>query len=109
MSGETQLLLWIAGVHLIGLVCIAVLMIPALREPPDEPWNTDGDDGWGNEPRRPQAPPRSPYGGLPLPDAVPSRVRLRGHERLRDLIPARDRRPVREPERRPARRPQPVR
>src|SRR5438270_1445881 len=105
MTGETQLLLWIAGVHLIGLVCIAVLMIPALREPPDEPWNADGEDGWGNEPRRPQAPPRRPFGGLPLPDAAPARVRLRGHERLSDLRPPRQRRPTREPDRHPVRRP----
>lgn len=108
MSGETQLLLWIAGVHLIGLVCIAVLMIPALREPPDPPWNAEGgDDGWGNEPRRPQAPPRSPLGGLPLPDAQPARVRLRGHERLADTVPARERRPSREPQREPSRTPLP--
>lgn len=107
MAGETQLLLWIAGVHVIGLVCIAALMLPALREPPEPPWNADSDDGWGNEPRKPQVPPRRPPGGLPLPDAQPARVRLRGHERLADALPPRERRPAREPEPVPAREPLP--
>jgi hypothetical protein len=102
MTGATQLLLWIAGVHIIGLLCILALMLPALREPPEERWGPDpGEDGWGNEPRQPQVPPRRPPGGLPLPDAVPARVRLRGHERQADALPTRERRPSREPERTP--------
>ena len=105
MSGSTELLLWITGIHVLGLVCVAILMVPALREPPEEPWGAEGgDDGWGNEPRRPQLPPRSPLGGLPLPDAQPARVRLRGHERLGDTLAPRERRPAREPE--PVREPQ---
>jgi hypothetical protein len=100
MSGEAQLLLWIAGVHLLGLVCVCVLMIPALREPPDPPpGSQDGgsDDGWGNHPRRPLLPHDVPGGGLPLPDSQPARVRLRDHRRLHERIPGRERRPTREP------------
>ncbi len=99
MSGETQLLLVIAGVHILGLACVAILMLPALRDGPDAPpRGEDGsDEGWGNHPRRPRSPRNVPGGGLPLPDARPARVRLRGHERLGDLVPGRSRRPAREP------------
>src|SRR5947209_20573055 len=99
MSGETQLLLVIAGVHVLGLACVAILMLPALRDGPDIPPSGEGgsDDGWGNYPRRPRSPRDVPGGGLPLPDARPARVRLRGHERLSDRTPPRERRPAREP------------
>ena len=106
MSGEAQLLLWIAGVHLLGLACVFVLMIPALREPPEGPPRPpDGgsDDGWGNHPRQPLRPHDLPGGGLPLPDALPARVRLREHGRLNERLPGRERRRVREPARRPVR------
>ncbi len=107
MSGETQLLLMIAGVHLLGLVCVAILMFPALRDQPDGPPRSDGgsDDGWGNYPRRPPSPQDIPGGGLPLPDAQPARQRLRDHQRLRERLPARERRPAREPQRQPQREP----
>jgi hypothetical protein len=104
MSGEAQLLLMIAGVHLVGLACVAVLMAPTLRDQPDSPPRpADGgtDEGWGNHPRRPEDPRNVPGGGLPLPDAVPARVRLRDHERLHEQLPRRERRPAREPERVP--------
>ena len=106
MSGETQLLLTIAAVHVVALGCILVLILPALGDQQDRPPRTDGgsDDGWGNQPRRPLGPSERPGGGLPLPDAQPARVRLRGHERLGDALPPRERRPAREPERVPARR-----
>ena len=99
MSGDTQLLLVIAGVHVLGLACVAILMLPALRDEPDSPPFADGgsDDGWGNHPRRPRSPRDIPGGGLPLPDARPARIRLRSHERLHDLRPQRERRPSREP------------
>ena len=99
-------MLMIAGVHLLGLACVAVLMVPALRDPPETPpRHSDGgsDDGWGNYPRRPPGPSGVPGGGLPLPDAVPARVRLRDHQRLRERLPVPERRPAREPERKPVR------
>ncbi|MHB8658320.1 MAG: hypothetical protein ACYC91_10275 [Solirubrobacteraceae bacterium] len=99
MSGETQLLLWIAALHILGLACVAVLMIPALRDEPDPPSQSQdqSDDGWGNNPRQPPSPRNLPGGGLPLPDAEPARLRLREHGRLHERLPGRERRPVREP------------
>ena len=107
MSEGVQLVLWIAGVHLVGFVCVAVLMLPALREEPGGPqYRTDeGDDGWGRGPKLPPTRPEPPRGGIPLPNAAPAGVRLRDHDRLGDRIPARERRPVREPARQPAREP----
>ena len=105
MSAGVQLVLWIAGVHLVGFVCIAVLMLPALREDPGSPGRNsdDGDEGWGRGPKLPPSRPEPPRGGIPLPDAVPAGVRLRDHGRLRDRRLARDRRPSREPARLPTR------
>ncbi|MGA9860241.1 MAG: hypothetical protein WBQ18_20410 [Solirubrobacteraceae bacterium] len=106
MSGAA-LILWIAAVHLLGLGCVALLMFPALKENQvtDRRSDSDGDDGWGRGPTPPPTPPAKPSGGLPLPDAVPARVRLREHGRLADQLPGRERRPTREPARRPTRTP----
>ena len=97
-------MLWIAGVHLLGLGCVALLMFPALKDNPMGPErrSDEGDDGWGRGPKRPPEPPAPPRGGIPLPDAVPARVRLREHGRLAERLPSRERRPAREPARRPA-------
>jgi hypothetical protein len=105
MSGEAQLMLMIAGMHLLGLVCVAVLIIPALREGPGFPPNPDGgsDDGGGWGPKSPPKSPDPPRGGIPLPDAVPAAVRLRDHGRLADHHRPRQRRPSREPTRKPVR------
>ena|SRR5437588_1319643 len=107
MSGAAQLMLMIAGVHVLGLVCVAVLLIPALRDGPDSPPRPDpgSDDGWGPGPHEPPIRPGAPDGGIPLPDARPARVRLREHGRLADRLPRRERRPAREPARRPVRTP----
>jgi hypothetical protein len=42
-------------------------------------------------------------GGIPLDDASPARVRLRGQGRLADKLRAQARRPAREPDRAPVR------
>ena len=106
MSGDTQLMLMIAGVHLLALACVAMLMIPLMRDgqwtPRPRP-DSDSDEGWGRGPRRPPSRPEPPRGGIPLPDAVPARVRLRDHGSLGDLLPPRERRPAREPDRTPVR------
>ena len=104
MGGETQLLLMIAGLHLLGVACVALLMLPTLRDR-GPMWGSDSgsDDGWGRGPKHPPQPPAPPRGGIPLPDAVPASVRLRDHQRLADHQPRRDRRPAREPEREPTR------
>ena len=106
MSGDAQLMLMIAGMHLLGLICAAVLIIPALRDSPDFPPNRPdpgSDDGWGRGPGGPPKPPEPPRGGIPLLDADPASIRLRDHHKLGDRLPKRDRRPAREPERAPAR------
>lgn len=97
----------VAGMHLLGLICAAALILPALRNEPDLPRRSenDSDEGWGHGPPRPPRPSGRPRGGLPLPDAEPALVRLRDHQRLGDLLPARERRAPHEPERRPARAP----
>jgi hypothetical protein len=100
MTGEAQLMLVIVGMHLLGLLCAAALLIPALRAG-DKPPRADrgGDDGWGRRPPPSPPPADQPGPGLPLPDARPARIRLRDHDRLPDRLPRRVRRPVREPER----------
>jgi hypothetical protein len=108
MTGDVQLLLWIAGVHFLGLGCVAVLLIPALKDSPSPKRHSEGEgeDGWGRGPKAPPQPPKPPRGGIPLPDAEPARVRLREPGRLADHLPQRERRPAREPERTPERTPQ---
>jgi hypothetical protein len=105
MSGDAQLMLMIAGMHLLGLLCAVALILPALRDRPEAPPGSDGgsDGGGGHGPSKPLAPPTGPGGGLPLPDAAPAHVRLRDHQRLADHQPHRDRRPAREPDREPVR------
>jgi hypothetical protein len=104
MSGDAQLMLMIAGMHVLGLVCAAVLIIPAIRDnpglPPHHP-DSGSDDGWGRGPDRPFTPPEAPRGGIPLPDAEQARIRLRDHGSLADRQPKRARRPAREPDRTP--------
>jgi hypothetical protein len=106
---ELQLLLWLTAVHFVGFICIGLLMIPVLRHDDDTGADQDSggaDDGWGNLPaKRPDSGNR-PGGGLPLPDAEPSRIRLRQPGRISEQLPGFERRPVREPERRPAREPE---
>jgi hypothetical protein len=102
---EVQLLLWMTGIHLIGFLCVGLLMIPALRDN-DDPTDQDSgssDDGWGNLPTSRPNSGGGPGGGIPLPDAEQSRVRLREPGRLSERVRPRERRPVREPERRPIR------
>lgn len=103
MSGAVQLVLLVGGLHVLGLVCAAALIIPALRDRPEPPQRPDtgSDGGGGLRPSRPERPVR-PRGGLPLPDAQPARIRLREPGRLADLRPPRERRPAREPQRTPA-------
>ena len=109
MSGADQLVLLIAGLHLFALVCVALLLLPALRDVNDRPpGGPEGDDGGGRGPGGPKLIPPRPSGGLPLPDAIPARVRLREPGRLGAKLPARERRPAREPaqpERTPSRTP----
>ncbi len=106
VPGEAEIILILGVMHLLGLGCVAVLLLPALREVPEPPRPPDSgsDDGWGHGPPRPPRRPDRPRGGIPLPDAQPARVRLRDdHGRLGDRLPAPQRRPAREPARQPVR------
>ena len=106
MSPDAELMVIFGTLHLIAVALGVGLFVMFLRSessqggrPPDE------DDGGGGNDRVPGRPKTSPTGGIPLPDAVQPKVRLRSHERLADLEPGRERRPAREPapERRPVR------
>jgi len=90
--------------HLVALALGAVLFIMFLRSDNaegHEPGEEDEGGGGGSD-RISDTPKTSPSGGIPLPDAEPAPVRLRGHERLADLLPKPERRRVNEPQ--PARR-----
>src|SRR5690242_17884607 len=98
MSGTGEMILMVAAMHLLGLACAAALIVVALRGRPDPPQPPGGesDGGGGLRPVLPRSPTR-PRDGLPLPDARPSRVRLREPGRLADRVPPHPRRPAREP------------
>lgn len=97
------------GVQVPGLMSIVtgllILFFPLLllsRRGGSKPGPSDPDpgDGWGKGPDPPDEPqPSGPRGGIPLEDASQARVRLRGKGRLSDVLPARQRRPAREPDR----------
>jgi hypothetical protein len=104
MSSAAQLVLMVGGMHILGLICAFLLILPALRsgpEPPQPPGG--GSDGGGGLPRPTPDIPARPRGGLPLPDAEQTRIRLREPGRLADQLPRPERRPAREPARRPVR------
>ena len=94
----------VAGINILGLVylllVLAVVFLPMILGrggPSPGQSDSDSDGGGGSGPPRPPAPPDAPRGGVPLDDAEPARVRLRGHDRFVDLLPARARRPAPEP------------
>jgi hypothetical protein len=110
MPADAKLVLLFAGLHLLGLVMVAMLLIMFVRSETTSAWSPPedgGDGGGGNDRVLPGRPGGPRDGGLPLPDAGPPRVRLRDHRRLADLLPRPSRRPVEEPgrERTPARSP----
>jgi hypothetical protein len=101
MTEGVKLILWIAGVHVLGLACVAVLLLPALRDDSTPQWGGEGeaDEGGGGGSHTPPTRPEPPIGGIPLPESAPASVRLRDHGRLGDKLPGRARRPAREPAR----------
>lgn len=88
-----------AAIHVAGLALAIVLLLPVIRGDRASAHHDsdESDDGGGNLRRRPPPPSDPRGGGLPLPDARPASVRLRGPEKLADLRPAPARRPAREP------------
>ncbi|HEY4280597.1 MAG TPA: hypothetical protein VGM91_20425 [Conexibacter sp.] len=99
MDEDTLVLVIFGGLHLVGFAFAAILLYPLMREERAAPWTPpeEDDNGGGNDRVSPRAPrPPSP-GGLPLPDAIPAGIRLRGPERLGDLAPRPARRPAHTP------------
>jgi hypothetical protein len=99
MTPDEELMVIFGALHLVALVLGAVLFVMFLRsdtnsrfKPPEE-----DDGGGGGNDRIGGGPKHSPSGGIPLPDAVQSKVRLRSHERLVDLRPRPARRRMPEP------------
>jgi hypothetical protein len=100
------------GVDVFGLVylalVLAVIFLPMVLGRPGPPpgqSDSDSDGGGGNGPGPPPPPSNTPGGGIPLEDAEPARARLRGHDRLVDLLPGPSGRRSREPHRTPIRTP----
>ena len=100
MSPDEELMLIFGALHLVALAMGVLLFLMFLRSDTIDGRN-DGDEdeggGGGGSDRISDRPKTSPSGGIPLPDAEPAPVRLRGHERLADLRPRPERRRVTEP------------
>jgi len=76
------------GVDLLGLAYLTIILVVvfapvifARRRSQNGPDSGSDDDRGGGSPTLPNR-PSSPVGGLPLPDAVQSRTRLRAHGRI---------------------------
>jgi hypothetical protein len=105
VSGDAVAVSLIFAVHMVALVIIIGPLARAPVEPEDDadgagPSDDDGDGGSRRPFRAPYGP--RPRGDLPLPDAVPARMRLRGPARLADAYRPPRRRS--DPARRPVRR-----
>jgi hypothetical protein len=107
MVSDAELVLLFTVLHVIALGVVTVLLVMFLRSDTTRMWSPpeegEGGDGGGNDRIGPRIKHGPGGGGLPLPDAVPARVRLRDHTRLADLLPTPPRRPERDPERTPRR------
>ena len=109
MAPDDGLIVIFASLHLVALVLGGLLFAMFLRSDNEsgsrEPDDEDDPGGGGND-RLGGSPKTSPSGGIPLPDAQPAPIRLRGPGRLADLLPRPERRRVAEPDRTPRRVPQ---
>jgi hypothetical protein len=99
VTPDAELVVLLAGLHILGFAFAAVLFAVLIRSDNASSWSSDDEDDGGGGNDRPARPrPEGPHGGgLPLPDAVPAAMRLRGHERLADTHPRPPRRAPREP------------
>jgi hypothetical protein len=112
VTPDQELMLIFGALHLVAIMLGALLFWMFLRTDTSRdqrPSDEDEGGGGGNDRVR-ERPKSPPPGGLPLPDAQPSRARLRAPGRLADAHPGTPRRPAhpplpdRDPHRRPARR-----
>ena len=102
MVREGGLILLLTGVHALGLGLLCGMLWLSFKADDRTSGEDDGDGGWGND-RRPPEDSRGPRdGGLPLPDAEQSRVRLREPGRIAQRLPRPERRRTDEPVRVPA-------
>lgn len=100
MGANTELVVLVFALHLVGLGLATLLLVVFARSenPSPERDSDEGEDGGGGNERRPPRDSSGPGGGgVPLPDAIPARVRLRAPGRLGELVRDRQRRPVRDP------------
>jgi hypothetical protein len=104
MTPDEELMVIFGALHVIALGLGAILFLMFLRSDTASTWqppeDEEGGGGGGND-RLPSRPKPRPPGGVPLPDADPARMRMRGPGKLRDAYPW--------PARRPAHRPLPQR
>jgi hypothetical protein len=87
MSLDTELLVIFGALHLVALILGGALFLMFLRSDGSSTWSGEDEDdsGGGGNDRVSDKPKTSPSGGIPLPDAVQSRKRLRsGHDKLAD-------------------------
>jgi hypothetical protein len=88
MDPDAELLVIFGALHLVALALGALLFVMFVRSDGASRWTPPDDDdsgGGGGNDRISDRPKTSPSGGIPLPDAIQSRVRLRtGHDRLAD-------------------------
>ncbi len=105
VTPDEELMLIFGALHLVALSLGLVLFLMFVRSDRGSRSGPEDDDsgGGGGNDRISDRPKSSPPGGIPLPDAEPAPVRLRGPERLRDVRGRPGRRRVVEPSR-PARR-----
>jgi hypothetical protein len=92
MGPDHGLIVIFASLHLVALLLGGLLFAMFLRA--DAKRGTRGQDdeedgGGGGNDRVGDSPKTSPSGGIPLPDAQPAPMRLRGTERFADVRPRR--------------------
>jgi hypothetical protein len=94
VAPDDGLIVIFALLHLAALILGAVLFAMFLRSDAKPSRDSDDEDegGGGGNDRISGNPKTSPSGGIPLPDAEPAPIRLRGRGRLADLRPKRARR-----------------
>jgi hypothetical protein len=105
VTPDEELVVIFGALHVVALAFGVLLFVLFLRSDSRDGSNPSDEDeggGGGGSDRISDRPKTSPSGGIPLPDAEPAPVRLRGHQRLADLRPRPARRRVAEPA--PARR-----
>jgi hypothetical protein len=106
MGPDDGLIVIFASLHLVALILGGLLFALFLRSDAErdshDPEEEDEGGGGGND-RNGDRPKTSPSGGIPLPDADPAPIRLRGPGRLSDLRPRRTRREPAHPHRTPRR------